>query len=288
MTDEILALPEVAQLLKVAEKTVYSMAQKGLLPPSRLAASGGSSAPTSTHGSSSRSSKRRRGRSERPEREGSGCALRDWRRSRRSADQVQRDVAPAGHWDGVDFSGARAATTLCPMQLADPRDARVELFPRTQKLDVSDLSSETTPSRSTRPREDECAEDSGAEPEPTHAALREIWPILREFRGNTVSVAEKPLSHIDTAERCELGEPCKIVEEAIGGRHYRIATALVESSSDVTSGVVPSGHVFVLGDARDWSRDSRMDGAVPLENVVGTAKFIWWPLGRLGRRLPGT
>lgn len=32
MTDEILTLPEVAQLLKVAEKTVYSMAQKGLLP----------------------------------------------------------------------------------------------------------------------------------------------------------------------------------------------------------------------------------------------------------------
>ena len=32
MSDEILTLPEVAQLLKVAEKTVYSMAQKGLLP----------------------------------------------------------------------------------------------------------------------------------------------------------------------------------------------------------------------------------------------------------------
>ena len=32
MTDEILTLPEVAQLLKVAEKTVYSMAQKGQLP----------------------------------------------------------------------------------------------------------------------------------------------------------------------------------------------------------------------------------------------------------------
>jgi len=30
--DEILTLPEVAQLLKVAEKTVYSMAQKGDMP----------------------------------------------------------------------------------------------------------------------------------------------------------------------------------------------------------------------------------------------------------------
>lgn len=32
MQDEILTLSEVAQLLKVAEKTVYSMAQKGQLP----------------------------------------------------------------------------------------------------------------------------------------------------------------------------------------------------------------------------------------------------------------
>lgn len=32
MADEILTLPEVAQLLKVAEKTVYTMAQKRELP----------------------------------------------------------------------------------------------------------------------------------------------------------------------------------------------------------------------------------------------------------------
>jgi excisionase family DNA binding protein len=32
MPDEILTLPEIAQLLKVAEKTVYKMAQKGELP----------------------------------------------------------------------------------------------------------------------------------------------------------------------------------------------------------------------------------------------------------------
>jgi excisionase family DNA binding protein len=32
MTDPILTLPEVAVLLKVAEKTVYTMAQKGQIP----------------------------------------------------------------------------------------------------------------------------------------------------------------------------------------------------------------------------------------------------------------
>jgi excisionase family DNA binding protein len=32
MPDEILTLPEIAQLLKVAEKTVYTMAQRGEIP----------------------------------------------------------------------------------------------------------------------------------------------------------------------------------------------------------------------------------------------------------------
>ena len=32
MPDEILTLPEISQLLKVAEKTVYTMAQRGEIP----------------------------------------------------------------------------------------------------------------------------------------------------------------------------------------------------------------------------------------------------------------
>ena len=36
MPDEILTLPEVAQLLKVAEKTVYTMAQAGEIPAFKI------------------------------------------------------------------------------------------------------------------------------------------------------------------------------------------------------------------------------------------------------------
>ena len=40
--------------------------------------------------------------------------------------------------------------------------------------------------------------------------------------------------------------------------------------------VVPEGHVFVMGDNRENSSDSRQWGSVPLENIKGEALFIWW------------
>ena len=51
---------------------------------------------------------------------------------------------------------------------------------------------------------------------------------------------------------------------------------------DLPRQTVPAGEVFVLGDNRSNSKDSRFIGPIEADTVVGKAFFRIWPLSRLG------
>lgn len=67
----------------------------------------------------------------------------------------------------------------------------------------------------------------------------------------------------------KLDEPYLREEKTIKGGEY-------------TDLIVPEGSVFVMGDNRSDSRDSRYFGCVPISKVNGYVIFRIWPLNRIG------
>ena len=45
---------------------------------------------------------------------------------------------------------------------------------------------------------------------------------------------------------------------------------------------IPEDTVFVMGDNRRESKDSRIIGVVPVDEVIGSTNFVFWPVAEAG------
>ena len=103
-------------------------------------------------------------------------------------------------------------------------------------------------------------------------------------RGDVV-VADRPWSEVALIKRV-VALPGETVEVRDG--HTFVNGEQIEEPWVTNFGgpsypptLVPPDHVFILGDNRSNSRDSRAIGPVPIDTIKGHAWLIYWPLDQI-------
>ena len=95
---------------------------------------------------------------------------------------------------------------------------------------------------------------------------------------NGKKIPVKYVSEYDYNDTAGNREHCKKLEEDLfNHKHYILWCRGYEDMRDYGPYVVPKNSIFVMGDNRDHSNDSRFWGPVPLVKVKGTPWIVYFP-----------
>lgn len=127
--------------------------------------------------------------------------------------------------------------------------------------------------------------------EPGRTFIRRVLAMPGQriaFRDGVPIVDGVAAQQAATGETGPEGE--RIMRETLAGRSYLVAYRLDEGLPelrDTREWVVPAGQVFLIGDARDNSNDSRIQGPQPLTSIMQAGGWIIYSTqtGRTGRTI---
>lgn len=101
---------------------------------------------------------------------------------------------------------------------------------------------------------------------------------------NDQPVPRRVLSAVEVADRLKTwpsedrhayAEQFQFAEETLDGRSHLVIRSSSALEMEQGPFVVPEGSIFMMGDNRDNSADSRQWGALPIDRILGRASLIW-------------
>lgn len=118
---------------------------------------------------------------------------------------------------------------------------------------------------------------------PLHEHVSESLPekVLRNLR--EVVGVQHPTAHLIKRVVAVGGDQVEVREGQVWVNGMAQVEPYLPAGSrmeDMTPRLIPADHLWVMGDNRDNSRDSRWFGPIPVEIVTGKVVFRLWPLWR--------